>query len=250
MGSFAAGSIDIERLVRLIMADLGLAGGPVSAPVPAAPGESRQDSGDVAELRLTSHVITLKAVQQAATPSVRRVVVPKGAVVTPLVYDELKDRGWDLVFDAAASSPAGRKISAAPPITRLTAAFHALSAETFPASFFDQIRKTVPVDVYRNDCVMQAAEFLAGRLADSAAKGILLTKYAAAASAVCNRKRELRAMIGRDLASLEKDAGSIGANLLILDPGAGLYQVRQMAVRFAALGAAVCPPVLQRGLEP
>lgn len=250
MGSFAVGSIDIERLVRLIMADLGLAGGRPSAPVSAAPGAPRQSSADVTELRLTSHVITLKAVQQAATPSVKRVVVPKGAVVTPLVYDELKDRGWELIFDGTASSPAGRKKPAAAPVSRLTAVFHAISPETFPASFFDQIRKTAPVGVYQNGCVMQAAEFLAGQLADSSAKGILFTKYAAAASAVCNRKRELRAMIGRDLASLEKDAGSIGANLLILDPGAGLYPVRQMAARFAALGAAACPPVLQKGLEP
>ena len=250
MGSFAAGSIDIERLVRLIMADLGLAGVRPSEPAPAAPGAPRQDSADVAELRLTSHVITLKAVQQAATPSVRRVVVPKGAVVTPLVFDELKERGWDLIFDGAASSPSAEKKPAAAPVSRLTAAFHAISAEIFPASFFDQIRKTVPVEIYRNNCVMEAAEYLAGQLSDSAAKGILLTKYTAAASAVCNRKRELRAVIGRGLASLEKDAGSIGANLLILDPGTGLYQVRRMAARFAELGAACCPPVLQRGLEP
>ena len=260
MGSFAVGSIDIERLVRLIMADLSLTGGsasapipatPVpSAPVPAAPSVSRQDSGDAGELRLTSRVITLKAIQQAATPSVKRVVVPKGAVVTPLVYDELKDRGWELIFDGAASSAAGQKKPAAAPIVRMSMVVHTFPLLSLPLSIYDPVLGTIPVEAFDKKCLMEAAELLAASLTNPRAKGILFTKYTAAGSALCNRQPELRALIGRDLASLEKDAESIGANLLILDPGMGLYRARQMLTRFAALGVASCPPVLQKGLAP
>jgi len=48
------------------------------------------------DLRLTDHVVTLTALKDRLT-SVRRVVVPAKAVVTPAVRDELKSRQIELV---------------------------------------------------------------------------------------------------------------------------------------------------------
>lgn len=268
MSGFAFSQADVERLVRLVMTDLGRIGGAGAAAVsnPAPPASS--SDGAAAELRLTSRVITLKQIDGAS--SYRRVVVRPGAVVTPSVRDELRKRGAELIFDlpaaekSAPASAAGRitlsasnaagGVSAARPVSSgkavqaLSVAFHAVAPETVPARFLEDLGKTVPVELYQNKCVMQTASFLAEHLAREDAKGILFTRYTAAASAVCNRKSVIRALVGTRIDRLDADAGSIGANLLILDPGEGVFQTRRMVARFVELGAASCPDVLRKGL--
>jgi hypothetical protein len=285
----------IERLVRMVMADMGLAVGetapaapksseaPIESPSERAAESTDDGPADVTELRLTSHVVSLEQIRGAMSPALQRLVVPQGAVVTPSVRDELKKRGWQLVFDGAslpapcpaltgslegnglytlsASNAALRPVSGTQfgvsrqtgvvaPIDTLVAAFHALPAETLPTSFFDSLGKTAPVEIYRNRCVVETAEFLAERLAIETSKGFLITRYTAAASAVSNRKRALRAIIGTAPDRLDEDALSIGANLLILDPSLGVYRIRQMVIRFAELGKASCTAILRKGLEP
>lgn len=292
MNGLGNSAVDIERLVRLVMADLGLAEAgepavsvPSSAPA-GSPAPKPEEEPDTSVLRLTSHVITLEQVRQGASGrGLRRLVVPKGAVVTPSVRDEVRKQGWELAFDGAASEPKPQSsgsrsglyslsasniaeaivtqsaFTRAPfaaglsapkgvnPVGGLVMAFHALSPETIPASFVELLRKTAPVELYQNRCVIETAQYLADTLAEPAKKGVLLTKYAAAASAVCNRHAALRALVGADPAKLESDAAQIGANLLILDPGAGFFRVRQFISRFAALGASECPSILRKGLE-
>ena len=268
MSGYAFTPAEIERLVRQIMADLGLTGGTPAAPTAESPAPA--GGGDVTELRLSSRVITLEQIRRAS-PKVRRLVVPNGAVVTPSVRDELKKTGMQLAFDApapagvsaaavpafgritlsasnAAPSSAPNRAAAAEPIRSLSVAYHAVLPETVPARFLDGLAKTVSVERYQNKCVMQTAEFLAGRLVQEKTKAVLFTRYTAAASAVCNRKKVIRAMVGAGTDRFDADAASIGANLLIVDPGQGLFQIRRMVSRFVELGAAVCPDVLRKGL--
>ena len=268
MNGYSFTPAEIERLVRLVMADLGLTGG--AAVVPTAEPPAPAEGGDAVELRLSSRVITLEQIR-SAPPKIRRLVVPNRAVVTPSARDELKKTGMQLAFDSAASVEASasavpafgratlsasnaapalapRRAPAADPIRSLSVAYHAVLPEAVPARFLEELAKTVSIERYQNKCVMQTAEFLAGRLAQEKSKAVLFTRYTAAASAVCNRKKVIRAMIGAGADRLDADAASIGANLLIVDPGQGVFQIRRAVTRFVELGAAVCPDVLRKGL--
>ena len=294
MNGFMKNSVDIDRLVRMVMSDLGIQNsGENSSAVPlpvssetnfAKITPSGSKSADQTVLRLTSRVVTLDQLQGISQNGlIRRVAVPVKAVITPSVRDEIKKRGWELVFDAAIPA-AGKVISSTAggsytisasnagqalytqssflrsinfydaaekkaPFGKLILAFHELSEETIPASYADFLRKSVSVESYRNKCIMKTADFLAELLEEPETKSVLLTKYAAIASALCNRHRSIRAVTGTDPVQMEKDAVSLGANLLILDPCVGFFRVRQMINRFTALGAAVCPSIIQKGLE-
>ena len=270
MSGFAFSQADVERLVRLVMADLGRTGGAAAASVSNSAPPASGSEGETTELRLTSNVITLKQVGGAS--SYRRVVVRPGAVVTPSARDELKKQGVELIFDRSVASKgaplsgggritlsssnvaetsgvsAGTSAPSTEAALSLTVAFHAIAPETVPARFLEGLGKTIPIELYQNKCVMQTASFLAERLEREKAKGILFTRYTAAASAVCNRKSAIRALVAGRIDRLDADAASIGANLLILDPGEGLFQVRRMVSRFVELGAVSCPNVLRKGL--
>ena len=90
---------EIEAIVREVLRRLAHAGSvtpPVAVAPPAASGE----------LRIDRRVVTLAALD-GAPDSLRRLIVPRNAVVTPAVQDELKNRGVALAF-ASVSSTAAR----------------------------------------------------------------------------------------------------------------------------------------------
>lgn len=318
-------SIDLERLVRLVMTDLGVTGGAAlsaasrktvpnsTESVPSASSAAsdstrsdsvgQEDEEDELAIRLTAHVITLDQIRQSmGNRPVRRIFIPGGAVVTPSAKDEAKKRGLELIYGGQPSGPSATPATSAAPyslsasnvpvtaaakstLTTLSAssisasafsagarrrfpvstgsatpspalgnlvlAFHALPLETIPKNFLDTLQKSQSVTLFRSDCVLATADRLSEALAKPENKGILLTGYSAIASAVCNRRFVLRGLVGYDLPQMESDAASLGANLLILDPDrAGFFRLRQMITRFAALGAAVCPSAVRKGLEP
>ena len=317
-------SIDLERLVRLVMTDLGVTGetpasqGAAMSSAPSAspsalsavssspsvsparnPSDENQEEAD-AVVRLTAHVITMDQVRNTAgNRQVRRILVPTGAVVTPSAKDEMKKRRLELVYDgpsaalsasptqggpislsasnvpfsaaastlttmsassfsaarfSAASLSAGRSSTSAASSAaagNLVLAFHALPLDTVPKNFLDTLQKSQSVTLFRSDCVLETADRLSEALVKPENRGILLTGYSAVASAVCNRRVPLRGLVGYDLPQMEADAALLGANLLILDPARlGFFRLRQMIARFAAMGAAACPSVIRKGLEP
>lgn len=132
----------------------------------------------------------------------------------------------------------------------LLLAFHALPLETVPKNVLDSLRKKGSVTILQNNCVLETSRQLAEQLElFPGTKAILLTRFSAIASAVCNRKTALRALVGEDPARMEDDAKSLGANLLILDPErSGFFRTRQMMERFISLGPAACPSNIRKGL--
>ena len=338
MDNNGTGLLDIERIVQLVMADLGgvktppaavaasstavipcgcgavgssssvsvaeKQTGPTSAPDSSA---SKKDLGNNSLFRISGRVVTLDQIRQATTGTgVRRIVVPKGAVITPSAKDEIKKSGLDLVFDdlplvSVASALAGSGSGAVEPVrntgsegghlytisssnvpgfarqasfasvsrggratTAMTAnpetagralggialAFHAMPIDTLPANLMGIIKQSAPVSVFSSQCVIETAEHLAGILAQTDKKGILLTHFGAIASAACNRKTQLRALIGYDQRQMESDAAALGANLLVLDPAGGLFRMRQMITKFLDAGPVSCPKIIRKGLEP
>lgn len=134
--------IDLERLVKLVLGDLGMtpnrsgesprlipptpivpvaetpvSSQPAARPTPqaaakpvssASPDSIAIPVSDALEVRLTSRVITLASLGALPTgPAARgakRVVVPRGAVITPSARDELKKRRLELIFAVGTTS--------------------------------------------------------------------------------------------------------------------------------------------------
>ncbi len=85
-------TIDIERVVREVLAELGVAPEWLSATV-VPPSPNRQSiAADSPRLVVASRVVTMAEIA-GRLDSVRRLVVSREAVVTPAVRDELLRRG-------------------------------------------------------------------------------------------------------------------------------------------------------------
>ena len=116
----AIDALEIERLVRAVLAELGhapqAAATPPAAAEPAkpAPVAKAEKPASPGELVLTGRVITLAALGERLA-SVRRLVVPPRAIVTPSVRDELRRRNVELVFGQrnGAAAQTGAKVSLA-----------------------------------------------------------------------------------------------------------------------------------------
>lgn len=281
---------DIDRLVRLVLEDLGAvsnrsatpslnrpvnvpavpASAPASVSTPtAASSEPAAPPSDVLEIRLTDRVISLATIKKAEESSLgrraKKVVVSSGAVVTPSVRDEIKKRHWELIFEAGSPAATAPKVSPKPAAAISTAyrarpieptgasplmvAFHLLPVETLPKSLLDSLGKRGAM--FQSGCVIETAQAVERYLTEtSGAKGVVLTAYPAIASAILNRRRAIRALIGVEPQRMEEESAELGANVLILDPKrTGFYALQRMIRRFAAFGAAECPAVLKRGLE-
>lgn len=277
---------DIDRLVRLVLEDLGrvpnreaVAVPPESKSADAAAGTAvageavageAQKSAELAgefEIRLTDRVISLSTIQKArelpSAKNARRVVVPQRSIVTPLVRDELKKRHLELVFELSDGAFSGPVIPAAsasrfvPASERMASsgnlwmAFHLLPVETLPKSFFTELEKYGNVTRFHSACVVETAFAAARFLSEtSGGKAIVLTTYPSVASAVLNRSRSVRALVGDEPNRFEAEAAQLGANVLVVDPKrTGFFAVGRMIRRFALMPVPECPAVLKRGLE-
>lgn len=284
--TFDGHNIDIDLLVKRVLGDLGLAVNhapvrPPSAPSVASDSKSAaqqpsqktvssaacidEESDAVLEIRLSDRVISMATIKKAAEePSargVRRVVVANRAIVTPSVRDEMKKRRWELVFEPSSERrPAIPAVPTKPFVPMksselrdgaLMLAFHLLPPETLPKSLLDGLNQSGLTTVYRNPCVIETAIAVERYVGETAAgKAIVFTAYPAAASAILNRRRVVRALVGYDPARMEEESAQLGANALVIDPKrTGFYAVQRMVRRFFELGSSVCPEILRRGLE-
>jgi len=247
----------IERVVREVLAGLGHT--VAAAQVPAAEPRANGDSTAVAatgakagsppaagpqnfsdSLVLDRRVVTLADLPERLA-TVRRLIVPLGTVVTPSVQDELRKRRIRLVVgEPAAAATAGE-----------SQVILMVAAATYdPASLAAALdRDGFSVEPRRMDCLIRATDQLAADLASDATAGLLLTAYPAAAVCLANRHAGVRAVLGTRADRVARDAQSVGANLLVLDPTAlGFFALKQMASRFLRGGPRECPEVFQKRL--
>ncbi len=238
----------VERVVREVLASLGYttaaaAAEPRSAVGTAAPAApqtlpaARQEEDD--SLMLNRRVVTLADLPERIK-TVRRVVVPRGTVVTPAVKDELHERKIQLVVgeaDSAASRPAH--------VTLI------VGASTYdPAPLATALaREGFAVTSHRMDCLIRATDQVADDVKSGATVAVLATPYTAAALCLANRHDGVRAILGVRADTVASEADSIGANLLVVDPAAtGFFGLKQLATRFLRGGPRPCPKVFQKHL--
>lgn len=241
-------AIDIERIVREVLAELGIAqtspetSATKPAIVEAAPvANTAESAAKNDELVVTSRLVTMSEIA-GRLDSVRRVIVSRGAVVTPAVQDELHRRGIALAYTVATKEAAEKKS------VRLVMVTAGTKFE--PASLVAGLaREGMKIEHVALDCLIASADQLAAELAKPDTVGALLTRHTAAAMCLANRLPGVRAVTGGDAPSVAAAASAVGANLLVADPQAGtFFQLRQMIVEFCRGGVRPCPAVFQARL--
>lgn len=289
---------EIDRLVMLVLGDLGLAPDrpaesvqpaaplplktpePISTPAPesktAAEPKNTPEPAEVTEIRLSGRVITLETIKKtsfgpAALRRPTRVIVPAGAVVTPLARDEFKKRHLEMIFEVGGTRPSAESAAKpaslnaslgnslfTPSVPRknevqndLFLAFHRLSSETIPKTLLESFQSIHRVEIFRNSCIIETTfaleEFLETR---PEGKGIVLTEFPGLSAAILNRRRSIRALVGYEPKRFEEESAALGANTLTLDPKRiGLFGLRKMLQFFAGSEPLDCPAALRKGLE-
>lgn len=240
---------DIERIVRDVLADLGLATASCAPPVvekASAPGQVEPATEPaeqplppprpVGDVVVADRVVTLACVGERLA-SARRLVVPPRAVVTPAVRDELRRRNVTLVVEettTTATNACGK------------VALTVLGSRIDPKPLADDLqRQGQAVEVQRFDCLIKANDDMSRRLASHGTAGVMLSNYGAVAMCLANRHQGVRAILASDESRTATDAVSVGANLLILEPRRVAPEaMRKIVAAFCQQGPGECPAEL------
>ncbi|MDY0169971.1 MAG: hypothetical protein RBS80_25735 [Thermoguttaceae bacterium] len=235
--------VDIERIIREVLADLG--GAPAEA-VCSNPAESRPAAADTRSdapddaVVLTAQVVTL-AHLGATKPAVRRLVVPAGAVVTPAVRDELRRRGATLEYGTVAKPSAGGTC-------RL--AVWNVSKRYDPSPLMTMLRREgTPADLKSSTCLVATTDALAAVIRRGGTVGLILTREPAVALCLANRHAGVRAVVGREARQAAADLAAVGGNVLVVDrTSCTLFQIKQMASELCRGAPRACPEELKERL--
>lgn len=261
---------DIERVVREVLAEMGLAlaaptaGSPErreSAPQPpkvcaarsstpsapeiislvaAKPEASDAERQDPNELVLGARIVTMAEVS-GRLGAVRRVVVAREALVTPAVRDELLRRNIALEFATGAETPAA--------VSRRLVLITAGSSFDPTALIAGLAREGLSVEHVALNCLIAATDQLATELGKADTLSVLLTRHTAAALCLANRLRGVRAISGTDAPAIAAASAAVGANMLVANPHAGtFFQLKQMVTEFCKCGVRACPEVFHARL--
>ncbi|MGB8852323.1 MAG: hypothetical protein WCC69_02005 [Pirellulales bacterium] len=186
---------------------------------------------------LSARVITLHSLERLPAGT-RQVVVDAKAVVTPSARDYAKEAGIAIMRGAASGSP----VSAPPSRPFLIA--HAQCAND-PAAKAAAIARAVPGSQQLPPSgLADLVTAIATHASRDAARGILLTSRPAVAAILANRSASLRAVTGRDAASLSAASTDCHANLLIVDPKAFTGGLERLCTDFANRPTAPLPSEL------
>jgi hypothetical protein len=248
-------SIDIELVVREVLAQLAAAHD--KAPKPATPGLGTSvpnqppsqvpsqsctkptNTDPSSTLTVTARVVTMNEVA-GRLDSIRRLVVSRDAVVTPIVRDELLRRG--IALEQADSS------KNRPAVVRL--ALMTARTDFDPASLVAALaREGFRVEPSASDCLIAGVDTLSSEIAKPDTLAVLITPHVAAGVCLANRLAGVRAISGIDAPVVASASAAVGANLLAVDPRTGsFFQLKQAITEFARGGVRPCPEVFHKRL--
>lgn len=246
-------SIDVERVVREVLAELGLApereSAPTAQPVapntadaPAAAGDGKPPAAarpSDEELVLSARVVTMAELGDRLG-RLRRVVVPVQAVVTPSVRDELRRKSIALVYEQPRPVATGSA-----PLVLMT-----VGKSFDPAGLVAALRtEGIEVDPRRSECLIASSDELAAELAGGRVLGAMLTAQPAIALCLANRLPGVRAVLGTDAPETVAAVASVGANLLVAAPRPKtFFQLKHLVREFCRGGMRECPELLKERL--
>jgi hypothetical protein len=192
-------------------------------------------------LVLACRLVTLGEVA-GRLQGIRRLILRPDAILTPAVKDDLRNRNIEVTFAAAARSAARRLrvaiVSAQTPISA-----NAL-ADALRAGGFD-----VGLDEVK--CLSAAVGRIATEVAEAGVVGVLFTGCEAESLCLVNRRRGVRAVLGRDAAQVAADAASVGANVVVVNPNrTPTYLARKVVEQFCRGAPRTCPEDFDEQVEP
>ncbi len=229
--------LDIERVVREVLAELKCAPATATQEPTAAVQTSKPGNG---ELELSTRLVTMEEIDDRLG-GIHRVVVAPQAVVTPAVRDALRQRNIALSRALPAKNP-----SAAPLRLVIVAARTKFDPKILANSMQSE---GIEVKCQTTDCLLAGTDQLAGELAKGDALGLLLTPHTAAALCLANRLAGVRAVLGCNANNVEADLRAVGANLLVADPqSVSLFKLARMAGDYYRGGIRPCPEVFRKRL--
>lgn len=241
-------TIDVDAVVREVLRQLTestrrATGDAKSVASVVATKDSKATDAAVAtavanEWRLDERLVTVATLARRPAGT-RRVIVPRGAVVTPAALDELRSARIELTIGAIATSgpaTAGTNEKLEKLYVHATHDGPSLAALVRLLSRVGRsIETLVPASL------PEAVAELVAVAAQSRNVGVLVTRHVDAALCLANRHREVRAVAGRDKASVREAIRDLGANLLVLDPSRfSLFSLASLIETFAAPGSRTC----------
>jgi hypothetical protein len=220
----------VETLVREVLARLQ-ANGMQTAPAQAAPAAGELIVHDAV---VSTHVLADRL------SGVRKVLVTSKAILTPAARDLLKQH--QITLGRSAASTPGSKPSLVVGM-----------AET-PADPADLLRMVSPLAGGIERLAKTGMATVVAELADAVAKdgrlGLLLCGQPLAAACLANRQAGVRAAVARDRDEVVQGVGTLGMNLLIVDPARrSVFQLGQMVKQFLQSGPPRCPAGLKEVLR-
>lgn len=256
--------IDVDGLVRQVLADLGFAQSVALVPTPHLKQKVETNPG---ELRLQVKVLTLSDLQEQLG-HFRRLIVPEKTLITPSVRDELRKRNVELCFDKFDKFDKTEKKSQSDQVSqnaqnsqdvqslqsdrtvktvksgherpvprdsqrRVWFGLHLIKQE--PSGLLEFLQKRYAINRQFHKCVLDLMQEAESVLIDHPQEmlGIVLTPHSALAMCAGNRHTAIRAVLGTEINLLQKDTREIGANLLVLDPNrSNPYKTRELVKTF------------------
>ena len=170
--------------------------------------DTPRDDHAEGDLVVDARVVTLAAIERRLT-NVRRVLVRRGAVVTPSVKEDLRKRHIRLEYltDATANGKPADELTMAR-CTRTPEAARAATALAHPAG----------ASVMMFDDLRCATQTVATIVADANRLGVLLTDDPLPAVCLANRFPAARAAWVRNVAELREAIAAVGLNFLVVHP--------------------------------
>jgi len=196
----------VAEVVRRIQAGQAVAAQSASPPVATTPPTPAAATG----IAITERVITLAMIERVPA-GVHAVSAAANAVIAPSAADRARERGITIVRGgAAAPATMARPFLIAQAACRSDASARASA-----------IARSIPgAQQLPSSGLAEVVTALAGHASRDAARGVLLTSKPAVAVVLANRSASLRAVTGRDAATLVSSAADAAANLLVVDPAA------------------------------
>jgi hypothetical protein len=227
---------DMERIVREVMAQLGVASQAVAALAPAAAADAPPD-GDVF---IDSRVVTLELIA-GRLQGAKQLLVPPAALVTPSVRDELRRKGVALI---RGSSAAGLR-KEAPGLLLVVGR----TRQNPTAAVQTLAQEGIRVQTETSDCMIASTDKLAAAVAAGQWLGVLWTQHTAAGLCLANRQPGIRAVLATGVSATAAAISAVGANVLVVDPTVGTdYGKKQILRDFCLGGIRPCPEALKERL--
>jgi hypothetical protein len=230
---------DVERIVREVLAEmLAARTGPMpeaaAAPSSVAPSSNGEARGD---LVLRRRVVTLADLPERLD-SVRRLVVPPKAVLTPSVQDLVRSRKLAVVQASAEAVEADG---------RVRAVVVGLGRSYAPSPVVKMLAEDgFPAEGKSMDCLIKTSDYLSAELRSGGTVGLVLTRHLAAATCLANRLAKVRMVRATTIEATAAEVDAVGANVLAIDARAyGPYPLRQILRQFVRGAPRACPEVFQ-----